>query len=203
MSAEEILQQSENDAVGDNQFISHVSGKNIIKTNQKNSYKKFGAAGLLTAMIVVIAVLFSSGNIIPSSISERLIEETDVQYADAVASKELVFQQALKNGDIPKNTFDILKTKGVLVGYVSNGEFIETNQVSGELSIKLNNKIISADNFIDKYLIIRSSMELLMKQPILERLIITTSLQKKYLKISAQREIITTVHRVLKKLWIR
>ena len=150
MSAEEILQQSENDAVGDNQFISHVSGKNIIKTNQKNSYKKFGAAGLLTAMIVVIAVLFSSGNIIPSSISERLIEETDVQYADAVASKELVFQQALKNGDIPKNTFDILKTKGVLVGYVSNGEFIETNQVSGELSIKLNNKIISADNFIDE-----------------------------------------------------
>lgn len=151
MSAEEILTASERSAskLGGDQFVSRVEGKNN-KIRLSNKTKSWGAAGFIVAMVALIAVLFSSGNIVPSTISERLVEETDVQYADAVESKKLVLQQALAEGDLPNNTAALLKERGVLVGYMQNGEFVEGNKSDGGLVLSKNGEIVTAENFIEK-----------------------------------------------------
>ena len=89
MSAEDILRSSENTALENNQFISNVTGKS--GNNSKKKKRGFSALLFLTAIIAVFLAFFSTGNLIPSAISERLIEQTDVQYADAVESKLLWF----------------------------------------------------------------------------------------------------------------
>lgn len=152
MEAEEDLREFERSALENNsQFVSNVSGKST-KMGMKGigKMKSFGAMGLITAAIVVFAVVFSEGNFIPDAISERLIEETDVQYADAVESKKLVFQQALYEGNIPDDTAAILKGKGVLVGYMDGGNFIEDNKSDRSSVLKMGGEIITADNFINK-----------------------------------------------------
>ncbi|MBR3248574.1 hypothetical protein IKF89_00910 [Candidatus Saccharibacteria bacterium] len=137
MTAEEVLRYSEDSALENNQIISHVTGsRGKVKTTGK--LKSLGAMGLITALLVVAAVLFSSGNLIPSAISERLIEETDVQYADAVESKKLVFQQAMKNGELPENTIAVLGQYGVEVEKAENGEIV----------LKTKDKTVTADDFI-------------------------------------------------------
>lgn len=146
MSAKDILRSNENAALNNNQIISTVVGRKA--KNTKGLKKGFGAAAFITAMIIVFAVLFGSGNLIPSAISERLIEETDVQYADAVESKALVFEQALLDGNVPDNTAKKLKDSGVLVGYLKDGEFVEANSVSGSLSLKIKDQIVSANDFV-------------------------------------------------------
>ncbi len=147
MGADTVLRESEQKALSGDQFISNVSGKTKIKSNK--SIKSAGVMVFLTAIILVFAILFSSGNLIPSAISERLVEETDVQYADAVESKKIVFQQALYNGEIPEDTAKILKENGVLVGYSSDSDFIEGNKNDGgELVLKMGDKIILAQDFI-------------------------------------------------------
>lgn len=110
-----MLRANEKSAL-EGQIISRVTGKNA----KVSKTKGVGAGLFITAMIVVFLFLFSSGNMIPNAISERLIEETDVQYADAVESKMLVFQQALYTGDVPENTAQILAKNGVEV--VENGD---------------------------------------------------------------------------------
>lgn len=149
MTATEVLRDSENAALSNNQIVSNVSGKKL-QTKGTGRLKGFTAAGFLTAIIVVFAVLFGSGSLVPSAISERLIEETDVQYADAVESKKIVFQQALMNGELPDNTTEILKDNGVLVGYTKDGGFVEGNKADGELVLKMGDEIISAKDFISK-----------------------------------------------------
>ena len=146
MGADTILRESEKNALND-KFVSSVNGKVNLKSKKK--LKSFGIMMFLTAIILVFAVFFSSGNLIPSAISERLVEETDVQYADAVESKKIVFQQALYNGEIPENTANILKENNVLVGYYDGDNFIESNKnEGGELVLKTEDKTISAKNFI-------------------------------------------------------
>ena len=159
MSTEEFLRENEalalddgiadeRDAARSEEFVANVSGKKEeMKGTKTGKLKSLGAMGFLTAIIVVIAILFSSGNLIPSAISERLIEETDVQYADAVMSKELVFQQALLNGDVPEDTAEILKRKGVLVGYMGEDGFIEATSGSGALSLMMDESVITAEEF--------------------------------------------------------
>ncbi len=147
MNAGQVLKASEASALSNNQIISHVTGKNP-KGAKTRKLSSLGAAGFITIMIVFFLVIFGSGNIIPSALSERLIEETDVQYADAVESKKIVFQQALRNGEIPADMIKILKNNGVLVGYTDDGEFVETTQHSGGLTLKLDNKLITADDFV-------------------------------------------------------
>ncbi|MBQ3321146.1 hypothetical protein IJG71_03440 [Candidatus Saccharibacteria bacterium] len=149
MLAEDVLRSSENSALKNNQIISSVSGKNIKEKTTKGK-GSFLAIGFITAVIILVTVIFGTGNMIPSAISERLIEETDVQYADAVRSKEIVFQQALESGKLPTNTVSILKGQGVLVGYLEDGKFIEGNETNGELVLKIGDNIITADNFIDE-----------------------------------------------------
>ena len=135
MSAEEILKASERSATynTDQQFVSRVAGKTAGK--KLKNRKSLGALGLITLMVIVIAVLMSFGNFIPAAISERLIEATDVQYADAVESKILVFQQALESGDIPSNTVKRLEGQGV--------------EVNGS-TLTFKGETITAGNFIDK-----------------------------------------------------
>ena len=148
MSAKDELRSVENSALDNNQILVKVSGKKTQKKAGIGHLKNLGAAGFITALIVVFVVLFSSGNLIPTAISERLIEETDVQYADAVESKKIVFQQALLNGELPDDTVSILKTNNVLVGYEQDGSFIESNKGDHPLSLKVGDKIVSADDFI-------------------------------------------------------
>ncbi|MBR3253063.1 hypothetical protein IKF84_03255 [Candidatus Saccharibacteria bacterium] len=118
MSAEELLRASERSAsIGtgsETQIVSRVVGK-FQGSSKSKKIGSFGVIGLITMMIVVLAVMFSFGNLIPAAILERLVEATDVQYADAVESKFLVFQQALESGDIPKNTEERLKANGITV----------------------------------------------------------------------------------------
>ena len=149
MSGSEVLQESENSALTNNQIVSNVVGKKT-KVKGVGNLKGISALGFIVVMVVVFAVIFNSGTLIPSAISERLIEETDVQYADAVESKKIVFQQALAGGEIPDNTAEILSKNGVLVGYMDNGEFKEGNKHEGGLVLKQGDKIITPENFISE-----------------------------------------------------
>lgn len=145
MSAKEILRSNEQMALNGSHIVSHVVGKS--EGGKKKKKRGFSATAFATALILVFVVLFSSGNLIPAAISERLIEETDVQYADAVESKMLVFQQALVSGEVPSNTVKRLKDNDVMVGRVVNGEFIEGAEGSN-LVLKMGEKIITAENFV-------------------------------------------------------
>ena len=132
-----ILRSYDNAALKSSQFVSSVSGKKT-SVNKIKKLRSFGAIGFITMIIIVFALFFGSGNIIPSAISDRLIEEFDVQYADAEKSKELVFQQAMYQGRIPENTKRILEEKGV-----------ETLQAEdGTISLKMGEKTITASEFI-------------------------------------------------------
>ncbi len=146
MSAEEILRSSERSALENQEFVSHVNGKQ--KSKEHGKARTFGATIFLTGVIVLVAILFGGGNLIPSALSERLLEETDVQYADAVESKKLVFQQAMEQGNLPDNTVEILKKHGVEVGYMEGNDFKAGNQHEGGLVLKMDDKIITANNFI-------------------------------------------------------
>ena len=145
MTAEEILRSRERSALENNQLVSHVTGKQAA-LNGKGKKGSLGALAFVTAMLVVFAVLFSSGNLIPSAISERLIEETDVQYADAVESKKRVFQQAMHNGDLPENTVEILKQNGVETERAENGE-IDAGAIVGPA---LRHGVLARDDAVAK-----------------------------------------------------
>ena len=149
MSAEELLRSTEKSALTNTQHISSVSGKGA-KIKSRKKLASWGATGLIVAMVAVAAIIFSSGNLIPAKIQERLIEETDVQYADMVASKMLAFQQALYQGDIPDDTAENLKVDGISVGYMDGGEFIEDNKSGVSSVLNTGNEIITADDFITK-----------------------------------------------------
>ena len=136
MNAGNLLRASEASALNNSQFISSVKGKGL-KVKSGGRKFSFSVMFLVTLMIAVIAVIFFSGNAIPSHISENLIEETDVQYADAVESKILVFQQALKNGDVPKNTLSKLEENNISA----------FKNESGSYSLKIEDKVVSAEDF--------------------------------------------------------
>lgn len=162
MSAEEILRSNEEQAennitLTDEQatnggIVFTGAGKNKAKNSSKfgKKAKRISAAVFVIIILFVVMILFTAGNILPAALSNRLQEETDVQYADAVMSKEIIFQQALREGDIPDNTAEILEDNNVIVGYIGiNGDFVKTNQYDGELSLKMNDRVISADDFIE------------------------------------------------------
>ena len=141
MSAEELLRANERSAAVngrdvDSQIANRVTGKHErVFLGGAKKRKSVGAIGLITLMLFVLVLLFSFGNLIPAAILDRLIEATDVQYADATESKFLVFQQALANGDVPENTVKRLAVNGITV----NGNTLE-----------FKGKTISAENFINK-----------------------------------------------------
>ena len=138
MSAEEVLKASERSAItttgSEAQIVSHVVGK-VQGSSKSKKIGSLGVIGMITLMIVVLAVMFSFGNLIPAAILDRLIEATDMQYADGMESKFLVFQEALANGNVPSNTAKRLEANGITV----NGS-----------SLTYKGESISASNFINK-----------------------------------------------------
>ena len=129
-------------------FKSSVTGKTPIKSNKKRS---FGALWLVIAALVVFGVMFGAGNLLPSMISERLIETFDMQWADAVESKIIVFQQALRSASgIPKKLVDTFKNYNILIGRIDNGNFIEATDSSDGLVLKIGEKIIRPEDFVDE-----------------------------------------------------
>ncbi len=149
MSAEGFLRSSERSALNNNQFVSHVTGKNT-KMKSSKKLRSLGAVGFIVAMIALVAVLFGAGNIIPTTIYENLISETDMQCADATVSKNLALQQALRDGEIPDDTAALLKEKGVLVGYMDGDNFVENNKAGVRLMLKRNGKLITAEDCINE-----------------------------------------------------
>jgi len=167
MSAQEELTEADKSAVDnvqqpENGFSSRVTGGSIVGATGGKKKKLAGAAA--TAAIVIILCLslflFLGGNYYIDAIQTRFVEVTDTQYADAVQSKELVFQKALKEGKIPINTFNRLKEEEVIIGYLDGETFVESNvgpvieekeppeeDKLGPLSVKMGDKIISADDF--------------------------------------------------------
>ena len=127
MSADEILKASERSAVLGKRVPAVFAG---VKKR-----KSLGAIGLITLMLIILTVMVSFGNLIPSAILEQLIVATDVQYADAVESKMLVFQQALETGTVPENTIKRLRANGI--------------EVNGDALVFKDEKISAAD-FINK-----------------------------------------------------
>lgn len=163
MDAKEVLRESDNAALDNSQritdnekIISNVTGKSK-KITSSRALKGVTALGFI-AVILIIAIVFGTGNIMPSMILERLVESTDVQRADEIESMKLVFQQAMTDGELPENTSEILAEHGVIVGYMNNGEFVEGNKnEGGELVLKMNNNIIKAGDFINE---VSSNVEL-------------------------------------------
>ena len=144
MSYRETLLENERSALTNSQFISRVSGKS-------GTFKKKSGFSAVFALVITIGILvlfFASSSMLPAAISERLIEETDVQYADAVESKLVVFQQALVTGDVPDDTAEKLMKSGVEVGYIDNGEFIKGNKSGKSSVLKFQGKIIEAKDFL-------------------------------------------------------
>ncbi len=139
MNAGNLLRASEASALSNIQFVSNVKGKKLKKTAGKKKFS-FSLMFLITLMIGVFAALFASGNLIPSAISERILEETDVQYADAVESKIIVFAEAMKAGDLPTNTKKKLEENGVKA--VDNSD--------GSVSLTVGDKTISGSEFYDE-----------------------------------------------------
>lgn len=156
MSADEILRSGERSAskIGNNSYtnpyISNVIGKNS-KLKSDKRIKSTIATCFIGSMIAIAAVVLYSGNIIPAKVQEGLVEQTDVQYADMVASKMLVFQQAMYDGDIPGDTVENLKSNNVVVGHINDsGDFIEGNISGTQAVLMIDNKVITANDFINE-----------------------------------------------------
>lgn len=151
MSAEEILKSNEREALEYGDHFSSVSGKKLnIKWDQKRHRAGFGATLMILALVILGVVFFGTTSTIPSDISDRLVAQTDVQYADAVESKKIVIAEALKSGSFPSDTAQQFADEGYLIGYFDeNDNFVETNQASQALVIKKDDQIITADKFIE------------------------------------------------------
>lgn len=136
-----------NDARGDTGFVARVAGQAMGSAGKsRKNWAAMGAVGFVTLLLLVLLLVVGSGNFIISMFSERLVEETDVQYADAVESKILVFQQALSEGAVPANTVEALKVNGVLVGFSEDGEFTE-GAGGNALLIETTGEVVTAGEF--------------------------------------------------------
>ncbi len=141
MNAGNLLRASEVSALNSSQFVSSVKGK-ALKAKPKIRSFSFSLMFLVTLAIAAFAVLFTSGNLIPSAISERLIEETDIQYADAAESKMIVFGESLKSGNLPSNTVKKLEENGV--------KTIPSETMAGSYALQIDDKTIEAKDFYNE-----------------------------------------------------
>lgn len=149
MYGEMVLKQSEMMALGGEGSAENSANQGRQRVRRRVT--SFGAIGFLTIMIAVAAILFSSGNLVPAALSQRLMEETDVQYADLVESKKIVLQQALRDGELPDDTARILKENGYSVGYVGeDGVFVEDNKAGRALVLLHEGEIITAEDFVTR-----------------------------------------------------
>lgn len=165
--AEEDLRVGEDRALSapESGFVSRVTGKVPVKKKSKKKITALSASIFLTVILVLVIVgIFMAAPIMVDAIATRLLEQTDVQYADAVQSKALVFQQALHTGNVPKNTAERLEQNGVTVGYIEGDTFVASNVGKREvasiydtdvistnegapLSVKIGDKVVSWEDF--------------------------------------------------------
>lgn len=124
-----------------------VVGKGKKKGKIGGKIAKYSAFGGVALILVFLVGFIASGNLIPNAISAKLNEASNIQHADAVQSKQDIIQESLKEGKMPNNTTDLLKSNGAEVGYMENGEFVEDNNSGKESVIRYNGKIVTADNF--------------------------------------------------------
>ncbi|MDO4741774.1 MAG: hypothetical protein Q4A79_00125 [Candidatus Saccharibacteria bacterium] len=153
-----ILNRQEMAAVGPREFIT-----SRMPARLKLSGGKGGTKAVLAVVLIAIfpfVGLFLAATFIPTMILANLVDLGDQAYNSEV--KVLVLQEALAQGEMPSNTARRLSENGTPVGYIENGEFIELSYDSGdvasngvfyegntgrELVIKVDDSIISADNF--------------------------------------------------------
>ncbi len=131
------------------QFIASVRGKDLSKTKKSGKFKKFSAVGFVLGVVGIFVFTTISGQEIPALIHDALIRNFDTQHTDMVESMKIIYQQSLRSGEgLPEKTITALKEKGVLVGYLDDGNFIEANKHNGGLVLQFKDKIITADEFI-------------------------------------------------------
>ena len=151
MNAEGLLLKMESSAIStmnNGAFVSSVTGKSSFKTKKKK--RAFSALFLIVSIIIIASLSLGMGNVIPSAISDRILEETNMQHSDAVESTFIIFKQKLVEGSFPVSTAKILKEKNVLVGYIENNSFKEGVEYAGGLVLKIDDKIIYPTDFINE-----------------------------------------------------
>ena len=151
MSAEETLKYSEENALQTGDHFSSVAGKNLDFQGARKAKSSVGAIVALLGFGIIALFLFSRSDTIISDLNDRLVAQTDVQQADASATKKIVLAEALKSGDFPSDTAANLKKEGFIVGYIDDdGNFVEANTSNRALVVKKGNVIINADEFAAK-----------------------------------------------------
>lgn len=162
MSYEQALIESENNALEEHEFVSNVNtsrqpsrlGRRALSTGIAPKAAK--SHPILSVFLVIgIAILgifvMQFDEEVPSLFNDLIIEATDVQNADHIESSKLVFEEALRTGNIPNDTASLLKEKEYQVGYLDeNGNFIEDNKSGKSSVLKKDSQIISADDFIQE-----------------------------------------------------
>lgn len=145
-------------------------GKTAQKGKMKGKLGSVAACGFILVVVIVIAVVVGAGNLMPAAIHERLVEETDTQYADGQMSKVVVLQELFKTGNVPSDVAENLKESQYIVGYEGSGEededgdgFIEANKhpqadedcaengACAQLSVKHGDEIIHANEILNKF----------------------------------------------------
>lgn len=134
MSAGDTLRAGESSALYNNQIISSVSGKSEKK--KKGKLLSWSAAGMVFVMIFIVMYFVNFGGFVPDNFTTRVTEQTDMQHADGVASKIVVFAQALKDILVPENTKIRLAQNEVLV-----------EERDGEAVLNYHGRIITGNDF--------------------------------------------------------
>lgn len=151
MSAEETLKLSEENALQNGDHFSSVAGKKLHLEGSRSAKSSIGAILAILGFGLVALFLINGSNNIISDLGDRLVSQTDVQQADATASKKIVLAEALKSGDFPSDTAKLLKEEGYRVGFFDDaGNFVESNKSNRELAIEKEGNIILANEFVDK-----------------------------------------------------
>lgn len=107
--------------------------------------KKLGPAALLGIFgLIFIIFIFLGGNYIPDTINTVLTEETDMQCANGTIDKEWVFIETLRNGQVPSDTAENLKTAGAII-VDENG-----NESKTGTALKYKDKILSGEELFNE-----------------------------------------------------
>ena len=161
MSAQEEIFQSDESAASDSSaendagYSVNVTGNKAVKVDGKaegkKPKKKFGAAVVITGLLVIIMFLMLA---VPSFAMDHIatitIEQTNQDYAAWVEGNALVVQQAMLEGYLPANKEMRFGDEGVIVGYMENGVFVEGRESPERkipLCLKMDDEIITAENF--------------------------------------------------------
>lgn len=137
------------------------------KKKKKGKLSKASSVAIIPiGIIIIVCFLTMNPTYQLGNFAANIQTSTDQQYTDAQAAKADVFSSAMSDGEVPSAIADNMKKEGTPVGYMENGEFVESNQgvakvaftgdkISssgrGELVVKVGDKIVSASEFYKEY----------------------------------------------------